>query len=219
MNWKNLLININPFKKEEKAPEPEAPKPIRDKVTLDPIGTPKEAVQALPEELIEGLKHHRSIKGGGHNVKFTQDQQLELMEFIARFASLEEINEYFVKNYSLTISQNLIYQYRRTEKWKPIIKKLREKYLLDVDEVAGNHKRVRLERAEKIFNKAMKDGDLKNALSANKQALEEKIADRKSSDVPNVTYNQYLYLTDDEIKEKLSELMTKAKQKSLENKE
>lgn len=165
----------------------------------------------IPEKLMEDLKNYRSVKA--HKKKMNQNQQLELMEFIARFSGIDEINKYFITTHGITISFGLISQYKRTPKWRPIIKKLREKYLLDIDEVAGNHKRVRLERAERIYERAMEDGDFSTALKANKHGLDEKVAERKIDDgTPNVTYNNYLVMSDDELRAELEKLTNNFKQ-------
>ena len=172
--------------------------------------SPEEAVESIPEDLIKELESYKSIKS--HDSKLNQDQQLELMEFIARYAPLEEVNEHFFSKYKLTISQPLVYQYKRTKKWQPIIKKLREKYLLGVEEVAMSHKRVRLDRRERIYTKAMKDGDIKTALSSVNSSQEEMSEKTRGH---SITFNQYNVMSDDEIEERKKELLDKLNQKQI----
>lgn len=166
----------------------------------------QEAVESIPDDLIKDLNAYKSVKA--HEAKLNQDQQLELMEFIARFASTDEINAYFIDRYRLSVTSSLIHQYRRTKKWQPIINKLREKYLLSPNEVAMSHKRVRLDRREKIYQKALKKEDLKTALNAvqgSKEEMEEK-------GIPvNISFNQYNSLSDEELEDKKRELLERVK--------
>ena len=220
MNWKQVLTNLNPWAKKEEPKLAPGPKKGRPKApgteTMAPVMDVEDAVKALPDELLEGLKEYKSKNF--ENRKLTQDMQLELMEFIARFATLEEVNEYFMTNYKVMISVNLMYQYKRSPKWKPIIKKLREKYLLEEDEVAGRHKRVRLDRADRIFNKAEKKGDLRTALQANRDSQEMVEGRNVREGDLSISFNQYNGLTDDEIKERMKEVQDKLKRVTIEAK-
>lgn len=175
------------------------PPPITPKVEI------REALDSIPEDLIKDLKQYDSVKAT--TSKLNNDQQLELMEFIARFASLDEINEYFISNYRINITNSLVYQYKRTKKWQPIINKLREKYLLAQSEVAMSHKRVRLDRREKIYQKAVKKDDLKTALNA-VQGSQEEMEERGGI---NINFNQYNSLSDQELEEKKSEILERIK--------
>jgi len=87
--------------------------------------------------------------------------------------------------------------------------KLREKYLLEEDEVASKHKRVRLDRADRIFNKAEKKGDLRTALQANRDAQEMVEGKQHGGGDLSLTFNQYNGLSDDEIKERMKEVTAK----------
>ena len=167
----------------------------------------KEAVEALPEDMIKALSKHDYKGIRGHSAKLTQPQQIELMEFIARYATMDEINGYFVQNYKVSLSLALISQYRHTAKWKPVIAKLREKYLLNPGEVAMSHKRVRLDRRERIYHQAMKKDSLKDALHAIDGSQEE--MEQKGG--INLTFNQYASLSDDEVEEQIKEKLERLK--------
>ncbi len=196
MNWKTLLTN--PF-----APkEPAAPLPI---VTKGARKLPKKAMELLEES----VQDYKSIMS--KETKLTEDQQMELVEMIARFYPAGKINQHFVGKYKISISTALIIQYKRTKKWQPVIKKFREKYVTGVDEVAGMHKRVRLERADEIYTKAMDAGKLQIALQANRDQREE-VTDKNS--VGNVTlnqFNQFNSMSDEELILKREEILSKVK--------
>lgn len=207
MSWKELLTNLNPFKKKEvvhmapRGRKRQGPDPMEGKID------PKDAKKELTPELIDNLKNYKSVKF--QNTKLNEEQQMELMELIARFAHIDEINEYFFTEHEITLSPALIYQYKRTAKWKPIIKKLREKYLLGEEEVAGRHKRVRLDRADKIYNKAYTKGDLKTALQANRDSQEMVEGRNVREGDLSISFNQYNGLSDEEIKERMKEVTEK----------
>lgn len=146
--------------------------------------------------------------------KLNEDMQMELMELIARFAQFHDINKHFLEKYQITISSDLVAQYKRTAKWIPVIKKLREKYVTGIDEVAGMHKRVRLERAEQIYERAIQTGKLRIALAANKDQREEVL--EKQVGAGNVTYNlnqfnQFVNMTDEELEDRKREIISKIK--------
>ena len=210
MSLKQFLTKINPFKR-KKVYARSARK--QDNDPMEPKMPVSEAVKTIPKEMIEKLNDHKSVHF--NNTKLSQEQQLELMEFIARFATKEEVDEYFYSNYKITLSQNLIYQYKRTAKWKPIIKKLREKYLLGEDEVAGRHKRVRLDRADKIYEKAFKEKDLKTALQANRDMQEMTEGRHVNQGDLNMTFNQYNVLDDEELKIRIAEAQEKLSRKTI----
>lgn len=198
MNWNQVLTKLKKtlgFKK--KMPIGGA-KPEHEPIA--PVRTIEEAVDSIPEDLLDKLKDYSSVKG--NHSKLTEEQQLELMEFIARYATMDEINEHFVQKHKTSISQPLVYQYKRTKKWQPIILKLREKYLLNPSEVAMSHKRVRLDRRERIYQKAMHKEDLKTALSSVQGSKEEMEESRGGI---SLTFNQYNSLSDEEVKEQISE--------------
>lgn len=167
------------------------------------------------EQLLKGTADENKYKSvlmtSGR--KLNEDQQMELIELIARFATHAKIAEHFYSKHQINISPVLTNSYKRTAKWQPVIKKLREKYVLGVDEVAGTHKRVRLERADEIYEKAMSQGKFRLALAANKDQREE-IFEKQAGG--SVTYNlnqfnQFVNMTDEELEERKREILSKIK--------
>lgn len=164
-------------------------------------------------ELLEGNQADYKSVIHSQERKLSEDQQMEMIELIARFAPNGKIVEHFYTKYKIIISPTLIQQYKRTTKWQPVIKKLREKYVLGVDEVAGMHKRVRLERADEIYHKALEQGKLRLALAANKDQREEVFEKQAGGSVTyNLNqFNQFVNMTDEELEEKKREILTKIK--------
>lgn len=207
MSLKQLLTNVFGKKKSEEPPIAE--------VAPTPPKSPKiKAGRTLPAKAQALLDNPDSFKGiKANDTKLNEDQQMELMEMIARFWNTPKIISEIYSRHQIQISPNLISQYKHTKKWIPVIKKLREKYVTGIDEVAGMHKRVRLERAEEVYSKAIKDGKLRLALAANKDQREEVFEKQAGG---NVTYNlnqfnQYVNMTDEELEEKKHEILTKIK--------
>lgn len=208
MSWKSLRTDIwRMVRGKKKMPRPLHPGRKPDNEPVPAVVSISEAVESIPEELLKDLKNYDSIKS--QNSKLSREQQLELMEFIARYASSEEINEYFMQKYKMTISQPLVYQYKRTPKWRPIIKKLREKYLLDVKEAPMAHKKVRLDRAERIYHKSMIGGQYGTAMGAVRHSMEE--VESKHQGDTSMVFNQYNIMSDQEIQEKKAELLERIK--------
>lgn len=168
----------------------------------------------LPTKALEFLAESGEIRSAlAQEKKLTDDQQMELIEYIAKFTPNQKIIERFFTHHQIMLSSSLIYQYRRTPKWQPVIKKFREKYVGDTAAVAGMHKRVRLERADEIYEKAINSGKLRIALAANKDQREEVF---EKSQTGNTIYtvnqfNQFNNMSDEELEAKRTELLSKIK--------
>lgn len=165
------------------------------------------------QQLLEGAETDYKSVIKTNERKLSEDQQMELVELIARFTNNQKIIAHFYSTYQIVISPGLVAQYKRTTKWQPVIKKIREKYVLGVDEVAGMHKRVRLERADEIYEKAISQGKLRIALAANKDQREEVFEKQIGGSVTyNLNqFNQYVNMSDDELEEKKTEILSKIK--------
>lgn len=157
--------------------------------------------------IAEHLKNYQSVYT--RRRKLNKDQQLEMCELMARFCTNDEIRQHFAENHKVFISPALVGQYKRTEKWKPVIQKLRATYLGSMTDVPGTHKKIRMERREKIYEVAMKTGQLKHAITAVKHQ-EEEMEGRNQGNV-NLTFNQFNGLTDEELEEKKRDLLERIK--------
>ena len=67
----------------------------------------------------------------------SEEQKLMIVKMIAHCMKPLEIQTILKEEHNIKLSKNQIILYAKTEKWKPIIKKLREDYLSKLDEVAG----------------------------------------------------------------------------------
>lgn len=182
MNLKHLLTNLNPFKKKVAEVEPEI--------------TP-EIMEALPEEKEPKLK----MKDAPY-IKLTHklsetDKQIIVSLFASGLTPTETADRVRVEH-NIEVHPVTIAQYATSEKWKPLIRKVREAHMNDLTAVSGAHKRVRLERHERVYEKAMKKGDMRNAITATVEQRKEMEGDG----AVNLTLNQFNTMTDDELDHK-----------------
>ncbi len=187
MSLKQLLTSF--FKK------PEAPKE-----------THKKEAEYIPELLAKTLPGKDGNKP--NNYKFTEEEKQLMVAWFATGLTPTEVSERAKEELNLDVSHNQVYLYTRAEKWQPLIKKIRQETMNDITAVSGSHKRVRLERHEKVFEKALKKGDLKNAVSATEHQRKEM---EGAGDMVNLTLNQFNVLSDDELEFKKKEVLERIK--------
>ena len=117
-----------------------------------------------------------------------------------------EIVEKAKEELNIDISQPLVVFYSHTEKWQPLIKKIREAHMSDLASIAGSHKKVRLRRQEKIYDKAIS----KNKYDLALRATEAQRREMEEGNI-NLTLNQFNVLSDDELEAKKMEVMNRIK--------
>ena len=212
MNLKQLLTKINPFKKSEPLVlEPLIKKEITNEVKSLPQGYSKLAYSI-----------GRLDKNGNeiYTDKYTEEQKLFIVNCIGRCMSPSEIGEAFLEEYKIELTKpsSLVGTYKRTAKWKSMIDKIRTEYLADINAVAGSHKRVRLDRAERIYDRAVKKKDLHyQAVSIEQQRKE---FDKHEYNQVNILQQQYINMSNEELTERLkwlAEKLPKVVQKEVSN--
>lgn len=182
MNLKQLLTNI------------------KDKVFNKPKDIEKES-EAPPTEI--------SVQKARIPWHLTEEQKMIIIGYIASYMTPSEIIEICKEKHAINISFQQITKYKEADKWKPIIKKLREEYLADLPAVAGSHKRVRMERVERIYERAIKKNDLKNQLASVEHQRKEIEGDRSGS--LHLTLNQFSNMSDEELYEQRKRVLDQVK--------
>lgn len=137
-----------------------------------------------------------------------QDKQLIVSWYAAGY-TLSECAEKAQDEANISISTVQIHKYTQQLKWQALIKKIREETMHDLASVAGSHKKVRLQRHEKIYDKALKKGDLKHAIAATESQRKE-----MEEGSVNFTLNQFNILSDEELSQKYQEVLAKIKRLS-----
>lgn len=135
--------------------------------------------------------------------KFKQEEKLFLINLIAHCYSNTEIKFEMYSRFQKDIDIALIQQYKRTKKWVAVIKKLREQYCIDIDASPMASKRVRLDRLDRSYDRAVAQGDTGNQIKAVTQSQREKEGLHAHGDVNvywnNPTYQQLNILSTEEL--------------------
>ena len=141
--------------------------------------------------------------------KLLPDQKMFVCNMLAQYKKTPEIKELAKKEHGITLSTQVICGYRNRN--KELINKLRESFLQTIIEVPIAQKRVRLERAEELYDvsQELKGRDkVLTSLSCLKEAREE-VEGKGAGSVTFQQFNQYNQLTDEELKDKLREVEEK----------
>ena len=136
--------------------------------------------------------------------KFSEQDKQLIVSLWASGLTPSEVVEQAKTDYNMKLSISQVIKYSKSEKWQKLIKKIRQEVMSDLASVAGSHKKVRLQRHEKIYEKAYKVGDLRNAISATEHQRVEMEGGGDS-----VTMNQYNFLSDEELAEKKKEVLSR----------
>lgn len=131
-----------------------------------------------------------------------QDKQL-LVSLWASGNTFSEVYEKAHEEYNINVSREQIMAYTKSLKWQKLIEKIKKETYSDIASVAGSHKKVRLSRAEKIYEKSMSKNKFKDALAATEHQRKE----MEGGGDFNVTLNQYNVLSDEELEFKKKEVL------------
>jgi len=203
MNLKHLLTKLNPWAKKEPPPtiEPEEqviiPEVVEDKTPLNP---------PEPQGKLDNRRFGKGVKPQSY--KFSEADKSMIVTWFALGFTRSEIIERAKEELNIEISPHQIYLYAQAEKWQALIRKVRNENMNDIAAVAGSHKKVRLERAEKVFDKALKSNKLKEALSATEHQRKEM---EGGGDMVNLTLNQFNVLSDEELEYKKKQVIERIK--------
>lgn len=168
-----------------------------DKIINEAAAAPRVEATSMPSK-----KTIRPPKAGETWRVREQDKQL-IVSLWASGLTASEVVEKAQNEFNINVSRWNILQYTRAIKWQKLIKKIKQETYADIASVAGSHKKVRLERGEMIYEKAMSKNNFKDALAATEHQRKEM---EGGGDV-NVTLNQFNMLSDEELEFKKKELI------------
>ena len=188
MNLKQLLTKLNPFKK----PETLVESPISLNIDEPKADEPKEETPIVKRK--SGPSHISEL-----------DKQY-MVTCLATGMSATEVARLVEHERGIIVSQQNVWAYGQAEKWQPLMRKIRQEVMSDLASISGSHKKVRLERAEKVYDKAIDRGKLDIALKATEHQRKE--MEEQSGSI-NLTLNQFNVLSDDELQLKQKEVLDK----------
>jgi hypothetical protein len=207
MNLKKLLTNLNPFHKKP-APAP------RD--TSKQVAQGQEPVIVNPEDtkdeyLIKTSDLEDVNKGRGKTGIGKLDERYDVKDYIlrgiAKYVTPSDIVEQVQDIFRISITPSLVTAYKSTKKWQPIISKYRQEYLATLEDVPMSHKKVRLERVEKLYEKAKTKGNVRELLTT----IEHSRKEMEGDGIHSLTLNQYNIMSDEELEAKREWLLDKIK--------
>jgi len=138
------------------------------------------------------------IKKTKHNYKVSESDKQIVVAMFASGLTPTETSDLAKQDHNIIVAPHVIAQYGKAVKWQPLIRKIREAHMNDLSAVAGSYKRVRLDRHEKVYEKALKKGDLRNAIACTVEQRKE----MEGEGSINMTLNQFNTMTDDELEHK-----------------
>ena len=148
--------------------------------------------------------------------KLSSEDQKFLCRCIAEFKTAKEIVG-LLKERGRDVQVSLIYQYKCEDKWRPIIQKFRQRYIGKLDDVPGVHKRVRIERMDRVADKAEENEEFSSVISATRQ---QQLEIEGNNTITNNTliFQQYNHMSDEEIEKRKDQLLRflKTKQEPVE---
>ena len=114
------------------------------------------------------------------------------------------------KEHELNVKTKTITKFQTQE--KDLINKLRDRYLATVAEVPIAQKKIRLERAEELYEASgeieEKENEINTKLKCLNQAREE-VEGRGAGNITLTQFNQYNKLSDEEIQDRIKEIERK----------
>jgi|SRR3990167_1239148 len=143
--------------------------------------------------------------------KLTGYQQLELAKLLGWFWNPKDIKGYFVKEYKISLSDELIYQYKNTPKWKPIVENFREEFLRNMVDVPIANKKKRLVELQDLYDFYKEKEDKRMMQSILRDARDE-MESKRFGDVSvyltQVTNNDFSNMTPEQINEEKRKTLT-----------
>lgn len=200
---------FNWFKPKPKIADPEPVQPVLESAPEPkrkgrPIGLRKNAVSQTFEQAVENYANtHVSDDLSEGNLN--QGMQLEIIKRIAWYWKDAEIERYFAKEYNKSISLSNIGQYRKSEKWQPLIERQRDQYNTLILQVPIANKRNRLDQLQKQYDQV---GDITNKdsrkeareiLKEAREEVERKVAGEISFNFTQVNHNEFHDMTEEDL--------------------
>ena len=129
-----------------------------------------------PTKTLEAPKRGRPLEATRTSPVLTHEQKKVVCKMIGEFFATDEIIERMKEQHHVEIPKTWVYQYRISDRWRPIIARFRQTFLETVADVPIFHKRVRIQRLENLWIKSVEDDSEAESLKDKKMLREEKLS-------------------------------------------
>ena len=92
-----------------------------------------------------------------HANKLTDEEKLQLCTWLAGFTSVEDVIRQALSVFGKSLTRTAVDHYRTDPKWQPLVQRCRTEWAQRVLEVPIAHQRERLERVQRLWDRAESD--------------------------------------------------------------
>ena len=145
------------------------------------------------------------------------DQKLFICNLIAQYKKPREVVKLVEEEHNIVIKGDLVLRYKNSN--KDLIDNLRSQFLANINDIPIAQKRIRLERADELYEASQEIHTVKDKVDSSLKCLKEarEETEGKGQSVTFQQFNQYNQLTDEELEDKIKEIEFKvAKTKAVE---
>ena len=139
----------------------------------------------------------------------TPDQKILICNLLAQYKKPRQIMSILKDEHELNVKTKTITKFKNSE--QELIGKLRDRFLATVAEVPIAQKRIRLERAENLYE-ISQELEGKDRVDSGVKVLataREEVEGKGSSQITLQQFNQYNQLTDEELQDKIKDIESK----------
>ena len=160
----------------------------------------KDAELLMPEPKEPSNKH-----------RLNADQKAQVIHLIAQGYSDMQISSICKDKHSFTIEYPHLYYYRYSKKWKDLRKSLKNFYTSRPDVLESSRKDARVRRLEYIQDEALKQNDLRAAISTNEQIRKEFTGEDGGVNIymNNPMFAQFNSLSNEELEARYRQALNK----------
>ena len=129
--------------------------------------------------------------------KMNDNHRMELVKMLAECYPQSVVKSHFFQDYGILLYNRDLSHYKYSEEWAPTFKKFRDKYMTNIGEIPGAHKKVRVARLDRVIETSFERNKLDRVVSATREQRNEMEGDKAS-----VVFNQFNILSNEELEEK-----------------
>ena len=136
-----------------------------------------------------------------------------LCKLLGHGYSGNETRDEMKRVFGIELDTQTVQGYRYLDKWKPVIKKYRDEYVADMDNIPTFHKKIRMSRHERAYNMAYKQQDPKSMIQATEHSRVEVEGGSNSVSSLTLISNRYYNMSDEELVARENQLLEEVYQR------